>query len=728
MDKQAKKKGWFHSVETRLSEIKLKYVVFLTLLLLVLWSMVAWYFARQNYDHEFNSLVEKGQRHARKTSNDVKNSTLRNLHYVAGVPESFRESFRVRQAVSQFGPEVLPSLLPRENNLKRWIADPVLSNLSGYLELVQRSLNVDSIFVVNAAGDCISASSRKTDDTPIGTNYADRTWYIDAYNGRHGVQYAMGRTTHIAGLYFSSPIIVDGHFMGVIVAKVNIPSLSFLTSQADVYVTDTNGVIIMAHDHHMEMMAIPDAPVSKIPEKTRLELYQKTKFDEIRIEPWHGTSYGNLKRIQSEESPHILASTDLPEYGLKVFAEADLPELPLLEHKRDSDFILISSIADFVILIAASLFLYFQSMRKAKKKIDESEEQLRLMVSGVKDYAIIMLNTVGQVENWNSGSEKIYGYKAEEIIGNHFSRFYPNEDVEQGKLKYWLEIAAKEGSYKTEGWQVRKEGSQFIANEIITAIRDDHGQLRGFAKVTRDITDRKKAEMKLRESEARYKRIALHMDEVREGEQVRIAREIHDEMGSTLTALKMRVYWLAAMLPPEMAQLTAEAEQINKLVSGAIHTMHHVVSQLMSTQLHDIGFETAVELYVHDFQKNTGIECGLVLPEEGLSLDENQSSTLFRILQESLNNVAKHAQATKVSIMFIDRDHSLILLIKDNGVGFDRNTHNHNSFGLLGIRERALMVNGKARISSKPDKGTQVVVSIPLACKQLRADKAGSNM
>jgi signal transduction histidine kinase len=231
----------------------------------------------------------------------------------------------------------------------------------------------------------------------------------------------------------------------------------------------------------------------------------------------------------------------------------------------------------------------------------------------------------------------------------------------------------------------------------------------------RDITAHKLVEQKLAASYRKLQQLAMHLAKVREEEQGRIAREIHDEMGATLTALKMRVHWLASRMPAEMAQFAAEAEHMDKLVADAIHTMRRVVSQLMPIQLHDLGFSAAVGRYVQDFQKHTKIECVLALPEEELMLDENQSSAMFRILQESLNNVAKHAQATKVRILFIDRNHSLILLVQDNGVGFDRNTHKGNSFGLLGIKERVLMVNGKARISSKPGKGTQVVVSIPLA-------------
>lgn len=229
--------------------------------------------------------------------------------------------------------------------------------------------------------------------------------------------------------------------------------------------------------------------------------------------------------------------------------------------------------------------------------------------------------------------------------------------------------------------------------------------------------EKKLAEQKIAASHMRLQQLAFHLDNVREEERVRIARETHDEMGAILAALKMRISWLRAKLPPEMAQFTAEAEQMDKLAADMIYSMRHVVSQLMPIQLHDMGFAAAIESYILNFQKHTGIECVRVLPEASLRLNEKQYSTIFRILQESLSNVAKHAQATKVSILFIDRNHSFILAVKDNGVGFDRDVHKDNSFGLLGISERARMLNGRARICSKPGKGSQVVVRIPLAGK-----------
>ena len=146
-----------------------------------------------------------------------------------------------------------------------------------------------------------------------------------------------------------------------------------------------------------------------------------------------------------------------------------------------------------------------QRLEAANHELILSEERFRSMVSGVRDYAIFMLDPQGCVSTWNAGAERIKGYKPEEIIGENFSRFYTREDIESGKPDRELKIAASEGQFEDEGWRVRKDGSRFWANVVITAVRDKNGALIGFSKVTRDFSDRKKAEEDLRASENRFR-------------------------------------------------------------------------------------------------------------------------------------------------------------------------------------------------------------------------------
>ncbi len=143
-------------------------------------------------------------------------------------------------------------------------------------------------------------------------------------------------------------------------------------------------------------------------------------------------------------------------------------------------------------------------LKRAEEELRRSEERLRLTVESAVDYAILMLDPNGHVVSWNAGAERIKGYRAEEILGRHFSQFYAREDVERGKPQHELEVATAEGRLEDEGWRVRKDGSTFWANVIITALRDESGALRGFSKVTRDMTERKRAQEALRQSEERY--------------------------------------------------------------------------------------------------------------------------------------------------------------------------------------------------------------------------------
>ena len=145
--------------------------------------------------------------------------------------------------------------------------------------------------------------------------------------------------------------------------------------------------------------------------------------------------------------------------------------------------------------------------KRADDALLESEERFRRLVDGVRDYAVLMLDPAGRIASWNQGAERIKGYKADEILGCHFSCFYPPEDVQNGKPEHELKTAIAEGRYEEEGWRVRKDGTRFWANVVITALTDGAGKLRGFSKVTRDITERRQAEQLLQESEDRYRKL-----------------------------------------------------------------------------------------------------------------------------------------------------------------------------------------------------------------------------
>jgi PAS domain S-box-containing protein len=165
-------------------------------------------------------------------------------------------------------------------------------------------------------------------------------------------------------------------------------------------------------------------------------------------------------------------------------------------------------------------------------RAEPSDAAFRLFVDAVGDYAIFMLDPGGQVLTWNEGARRIKGYEAEEIVGSHFSRFYTQEAIDAKHPDRELALAAADGRYEEEGWRVRKDGSQFYANVVITAVYDDEGRLRGFGKVTRDITERKQAEERLAEAKAEGERLRLRRQH---------ALEINDNLVQGLALAKYRL-------------------------------------------------------------------------------------------------------------------------------------------------------------------------------------------
>src|SRR5438067_1163611 len=220
---------------------------------------------------------------------------------------------------------------------------------------------------------------------------------------------------------------------------------------------------------------------------------------------------------------------------------------------------------------------------------------------------------------------------------------------------------------------------------------------------------------RLRESEDKLRRLAAHLISVREEERAHIAREIHDELGQVLTGIKMEVTWLAKRLREK--PLIEKTDSMCKLIDTTVQTVRKIATGLRPEMLDDMGLIAAVGWQAKEFQKRTGIRCRAKLPPE-VKLDIDISTTMFRIFQEILTNVARHSRATRVDIELIVNEDRVGLEVTDNGVGIaDSDLNGKKSLGLLGMHERALLFGGEVRITGTPGHGTRVSVSIPVKPK-----------
>ncbi len=337
-----------------------------TVLLLLLWNISAWYFADRLYVADANNLVDQESRVAQERASDLADSIQRNLNHLHGIPDFLSMSLLVKWTTSQFGSEIPPSSLPLAERRWRWTEDPGLNDLSRYLAHADKNLNADLIYVVNAAGDCIAASNWDTPGTSIGTNFAERDFFKKNKNGQRGMQYAVGKTTHIAGLYFSSPVIVDGKFLGAVVAKADVPNLSFLIKQSDAFVADANGIIILARDKKLEMLALPDSAISSLSEQDRLARYRISTFPTLHIQPLNDRRLPSLIRFQDKIIPQVMAAKALSEYGLQVYVKNEIPAIPSLKRDYFWFTLLFEAFGSVLILAAVGSLLYLRSIKQSK--------------------------------------------------------------------------------------------------------------------------------------------------------------------------------------------------------------------------------------------------------------------------------------------------------------------------------------------------------------------------
>ncbi|WP_176058242.1 PAS domain-containing sensor histidine kinase [Paraburkholderia sp. BCC1876] len=347
----------------------------------------------------------------------------------------------------------------------------------------------------------------------------------------------------------------------------------------------------------------------------------------------------------------------------------------------------------------------------------QTNESFRLLVDAVNDYAIFMLNPSGHVVTWNAGAQKMKGYGADEVLGRHVSIFHAREDIAAGEPGALLARAAAYGRAENEGIRIRRDGSQFWANVVITAIRDKSGALRGFAKVTQDLTERRR----VAELEA-VSRLAARIQAAREEEQIRIAHELHDDLGQQLTALKMSLAELEHGLRDRGsldAGIQSGVTDMARVIDDTVASLRRIATGLRPIALETLGLASALEWLIDDFTQRYGIAVATSLPNPPLNLHEAAESALFHMVQEALTNVARHAQADRVSVELSRQSGQgkgrCVLRIVDNGRGAAPvELAGETSFGLVGMRERARGLNGTVQIDTAPGGGFSVMVSLPL--------------
>ena len=372
-----------------------------------------------------------------------------------------------------------------------------------------------------------------------------------------------------------------------------------------------------------------------------------------------------------------------------------------------------------------------------------SEERFRLLVDGVRDYAIFLLDPAGFVTSWNQGAERIKGYRAQEIVGRHFSTFYQADDAAAGEPARGLRVAEQEGRFEAEGWRVRRDGSRFWASVVITALRDEAGRLRGFAKVTRDITERKRMQDQLLEAEHReVLKLREHADRMAALEQTK-SQFLHlasHELGTPVSLIRG---YLSLFEEGDLGDLNERAKHAVSVLTEQARELHLVVGRMLEVarleqgvgvSMKDLDLRQVVSEAVESVRGEAGAyRFTLVAPDHAVTVVADPGQ-LRRALDNLLDNAMKYSpDGGEIQCQVSAEPPWADVKIQDHGIGMEPAQLDQlfRPFGrivtdqtapILGVglglylsREYVRLQGGDITVTSEPGRGSTFTLRVPIA-------------
>ncbi len=424
---------------------------------------------------------------------------------------------------------------------------------------------------------------------------------------------------------------------------------------------------------------------------------------------YHEELERNVQRVRLLERVHSTSKT-LELVGRRKAAEEFPLELSVTSWKGKSD------------LFFTMIMRDISERKSAEEQLDRLHYHNQVVLNSAGE-GIYGVDRDGCFTFLNPAAAKMFGAEAEQVIGRSMHAFVFPPDLRArpfGELRCPIAetIAAGEIREQVDGLFWRQDGTNFPVEYVSTPMWERR-EIVGAVVVFKDTTDRKRAEAQLQDSLRRLRKLSGRMEGIREEERGRIARELHDELGVGLTCLKIDLSRLGGLLgerlmPRDRAKVEEKIRGMKEQVDSTITSVPRIVAELRPGVLDDLGLVAAIEWQCRDFQRRTGIVCHCTVSHEDLRVDPEQATAVFRICQEALTNVTRHAQATEVHVCLEDQGVGLVLRVRDNGRGIPSDRlADARSFGLLGMRERAGLLGGDVQIETQEGNGTTIAVQLP---------------
>jgi len=564
---------------------------------------------------------------------------------------------------------------------------------------------VKSVFVVDHQGFGVNSSRP---DFVRGLSMSGRTFFRHFADGARDELFISApekaRVDAQWTFYVSVRLLdSDGQFRGVLVAAI---SIEYFESLYDSISLDSVSRIMLLNNEGVLLAGKPQGQAGLV----------QAGITPVALAALRESSDGVL--VSSEEQgpgKRFVAYRQVAKYPLMIGAAVDEAEA-LIPWWRVAEPIIAGVAMVLAFVLLSTFFMVRNQLRReaAESALKERDEQLRHMVQSVQD-AIVVINSERRLVLFNRAAERMFGMPASEAVGCA---------VDDWLLRCRRQPQGRELQNYLDDAQTAPPGMVLLGMlELLSNDQESPVELslsttavRGQVLVTavfRDLTERRRAEQELLATNRQLQELSASLQQVREEERARIARELHDELGQLLTGMRMEVSWLGGRLPVDLPLLGNKVGVIKGLIDQTIVSVRRIASELRPLVLDDLGFAAAATWYVDQFSSRTGLPVSLSLPVDDPWLDEAVATALFRILQESLTNVVRHARASRVEVGLVRRGDAWVLSIRDDGQGLVPEAGRNTGIGLIGMRERVNILGGRFSAGPAPGGGTLVEAEVP---------------
>jgi PAS domain S-box-containing protein len=648
--------------------------------------------------------------------------------------DSALQAERIRNGVSSFLAENLKTVralagLTEMAEALRHPEGPALARANAVLDHFRDALGADVCYVMDRHGTTIASSNRRAPDSFVGNNFAFRPYWKEAIRGRPATYMAQGVTSNLRGVYYSHPVYGDRREppVGVVVIKASAGRIEQLFRQAGegiVLLADPKGIVFVASRNEWLYRSLQRLVQEDLEEVARSQQFGPGPWE------WSGLSIrADGTALDAEGREYLLYRMEIPTYpGWSVFYLRNLEDVsrrisaPLL---RASGSIILA----LCILIGLSVFFLYrrasddivrrkaaeEALQQAREKLEAYSEDLERQVrERTRRIRSILRHTPAVVYLKSSENRYVYvnprftelfGVRNRDIRGKTDFDVFPYEFAHAFREND-RKILSGQGPTRVEETFPHGDGPRVYLSTKFP-IYDESGATTALCGISIDITEIKKAQDQVR-------RLSDSIIAGQEKERAAVARELHDELGQVLTALGLDAAWLRDRLKDVDAGASRQAQAMCGLIDKAIGEVRGMSTRLRPGALDNLGLVDALEWYLNEFEKRSRIRC--VYRHGDLPrIDDKAATAAYRIVQESLTNVARHSGASRVTVSLQSVNGTLKLSVEDDGRGLDPGLLNDSrGLGVVGMRERASLVGGSVSIGSRPGGGTRVDLEIPL--------------